>query len=245
MAQTTSLLKTLKKVLKAHGLTYAKVAPLIGLSEASVKRIFAEERLSLQRLDQICQIMDMEISDLVQEMGEQQVRLQRLTSEQEKELTQDVKLLLVTVCALNKWSMGDILEHFLLDESECIQYLAKLDRLKIIELLPKNKIKLLVAPNFNWIENGPIQRFFLGHIGQEYFDTSFDHNEECLIVLNGMLSQQSNAEFQRKLERLAREFDVLNNDDAALPVNERDGVTVVLGMRGWQYGLFKHLNQLT
>ena len=54
-----------------------------------------------------------------------------------------------------------------------------------------------------------------------------------------MLSFQSNSEFQRKLKRLAREFDALNNDDAALELEERHGTTLVLAMRGWQYGLFK------
>ena len=54
-----------------------------------------------------------------------------------------------------------------------------------------------------------------------------------------MFSSQSNAEFQRKLKRLAREFDVLNNDDAALDLEQRNGVTLVLALRGWQYGLFQ------
>ena len=44
-----------------------------------------------------------------------------------------------------------------------------------------------------------------------------------MIVLNGMLSSQSNAELQRKLRRLAREFDALNNDDAALDLDQRQG----------------------
>jgi hypothetical protein len=56
-----------------------------------------------------------------------------------------------------------------------------------------------------------------------------------------MLSSQSNGEFQRKLKKLAREFDELNNDDAALGLEKRDGVTVVLAMRDWKYGLFESL----
>ena len=35
------------------------------------------------------------------------------------------------------------------------------------------------------------------------------------------------------------EFDLLNNDDAALDLADRNGTTLVLAMRGWQYGLFK------
>jgi DNA-binding Xre family transcriptional regulator len=70
MAQTQQLIETLKKALKAHGKTYQDVAQHLELSEASVKRLFSEKSFSLQRLDQTCQMMDMEITDLVQMMND-------------------------------------------------------------------------------------------------------------------------------------------------------------------------------
>lgn len=241
MPQINALLNTLKKALKAHGLTYADIAPKLDLTEASVKRLFSEQSISLTRLEEICHIMEMEISDLVQMMSEQQPRLQQLTIEQEEEITHDLVLLLITVCMLNRWTLDDIVNFYNLKETECIQKLARLDKLKIIELLPKNKIKLLVATNFSWRNNGPIQTFFQEKIAQEYFKTEFKNQDECLIVLNGMLTSQSNGEFQRKLNKLAREFDDLNNQDAALPIEQRNGTTVVMAMRNWRYGLFKPL----
>lgn len=241
MAQIANLLGTLKKALKSHGITYAHVAAHLHLSEASVKRLFSEQQLSLSRLEQICQLMELEISDLLQLMNEQQPRLQQLSHEQEEEITRDLTLLLVTVCVLNRWTMQNILEWYKLSEHECLQKLIKLDRLKLIELLPRNKIKLRVATNFGWREGGPIQRFFQEKIAQEFFKARFDNTDECLVVLNGMLSPASNQEFQRKLKRFAREFDDLNNQDANLPLAQRNGVTVVLAARSWNYGLFEPL----
>ena len=241
MAQTRELIKTLKTALKAQGKTYADVAVELGLTEASVKRLFSKLSFSLSRLDQVCHLLDMEIADLVQLMNEQQQRLQQLTIEQEKEITGNVILTLVAVCVLNRWRMEDILSYYRISETECVQHLARLDRLKVIELLPKNRIKLLVAPNFSWRENGPIQLFFQKKISQEFFNTRFGREDECLLVLNGMFSSQSNAELQRKLKRLAREFDLLNNDDAALDLENRNGTTLVLAMRDWRYGLFRPL----
>jgi DNA-binding Xre family transcriptional regulator len=239
MAQTRELIKTLKTALKAQGKTYADVAVELELTEASVKRLFSQQSFSLSRLDKVCHLLDMEITDLVQLMNEQQQHLQQLTVEQEKEITDDVTLTLVAVCVLNRWTMDDILSYYHISESECVRHLAKLDRLKVIELLPGNRIRLRVAPNFSWRENGPAQLFFQKKISQEFFDTRFNRDDECLIVLNGMFSTQSNAELQRKLKRLAREFDLLNNDDAALDLEQRHGATLVLAMRGWQYGLFR------
>ena len=149
MAQTNLLIDTLKLSLKAHGKTYVDVSKHLNLSEASVKRLFSERSFSLQRLDEVCQMMNMEITDLVQLMNENNtVHVSGLSEEQEKEIANDLGLLLVTVCVLNRWAMQDIIDYFRLSESECIGYLAKLDKLKLIELLPKNKVKLLVTANF-------------------------------------------------------------------------------------------------
>lgn len=241
MAQTSALLKTLKKELKANGLTYADVAKHLDLAQASIKRLFSEENISLARLDQICQMINLEISDLVKTMSEQQGQLQQLSVEQEQEITKDINLLLITVCVLNKWTMAEIMSHYQMPETACIQKLAKLDKLKIIDLLPGNRIKLLVDSNFGWRENGPIQKFFQQTIGNEYFNSQFEHDDEILLVLNGMLSNQSNGEFQRKIKRLAREFELLNQEDTHLKLNDRHGVTAVLAIRGWRYGLFEHL----
>ena len=243
MAQTSELIKTLKQALKSHGKTYAAVARELGLTEASVKRLFWQKHFSLERLDQICHMLDMEISDLVQLMTEQQHQLQQLTVEQEQEVTDDVTLLVVAICALNKWTMNDIVAFYDISEGECFRKLARLDRLKIIDLLPKNKIKVRVAANFSWRENGPIQSFFQEKIGQNFLGGRFSRDDECLIVLNGMLSPESNAEFQRKLKRLAWEFNLLNSDDSSLKLQQRGGVTVVMAMRGWKYGLLHPLRQ--
>jgi DNA-binding Xre family transcriptional regulator len=234
MSQTTQLIDTLKKTLKAHGQTYADVAEYLQLSEASIKRLFSERSISLQRLDEICQMINIEISDLVQAMNEQHgFHLSELSEQQEKDISKDLGLLLVTVCILNRWPMKEIINNFHLTESACIRYLARLDRLKLIELLPGNRVKLLVAPNFKWRKNGPIQQFFLEKIETDFFNSRFNKNDEKLIVINGMLAESSNIVFQRKMESLAREFDELNADDVGLPFDHRNGVTVVLAMRRW------------
>jgi transcriptional regulator with XRE-family HTH domain len=245
MAQTQQLIDALKRALKAHGLTYSDVAGHLRLSEANVKRLFSKRGFTLERLDQVCQMMGMEISDLVQEMNERAgaSAISALTLEQEAQIAGDIELLLVTVCVLNRWSMRDIIERFHLTEPQCIQHLAKLDRLRLIELLPKNRVKVLVARNFKWQENGPIQRFFQEKIEAEFFSSRFDRQDERLIVVNGMLAESSNLVFQRKMEHLAREFDELNDDDAKLPFDDRNGTTVVIAMRPWSYGLFDTLKK--
>jgi hypothetical protein len=118
-----------------------------------------------------------------------------------------------------------------------------LDRLKIIDLLPGNRIKLLISPNFHWLENGPIQQLFRSRLQDDFFNSRFDRQTERLLVVNGMLSRESNAELQKKMERLAREFDELNDDDAGLSLDQRRGVTMVIAMSDWRFGLFADLRR--
>lgn len=243
MPQTQLLIDTLKHALKANKRTYADVARVLDLSEASVKRLFAERSLSLHRLDQVCESLDMEISDLVELMNRRAQRITQLTAAQEREIAADRILMLVTVCALNRWTLADILARFRLAEPDVMRCLTRLDRLKIIDLLPGNRIKLLIAPNFHWIENGPIQQLFLSRLQDDFFASRFDRPNERLQVVNGMLSPRANALLQKKMERLAREFDELNDEDAELSLDERHGVTMVIALSDWRFGLLSGLKR--
>ena len=67
------------------------------LSEASVKRMFALKRMSAERMDVICAVLEIEVSDLVHKFEQLQHRISRLTEAQEREIVSDPGLLLVAV----------------------------------------------------------------------------------------------------------------------------------------------------
>src|SRR4030095_14005135 len=131
MAQTRALIGALKQVLKSRGLTYAKVARRLRISEATVKRVFARETFTLQRLDEICQLLDIEITDLARMVEHEADRVAQLTLDQEKELVSEPKLLLVAVHALNHWTLDEIVAQYALSKTECIRSLVRLTRLRI------------------------------------------------------------------------------------------------------------------
>ena len=76
-----------------------------------------------------------------------------------------------------------------------------------------------------------------------FSDTELVQMLARLDRLNGMLSPASNRDLQRKMERLAREFDLLNAEDAALPLGEKNGCTVLLALRDWHYQTFASLRR--
>lgn len=243
MSQVGGLLATLKRELRSQGVTYADVAAKLRLSESSVKRLLSEKKLSLDRLELLCQVVGMEISDLVQKMAEERKRLDMLTEEQEREVAEDPRLLLVAVCVLNRWTFEEIVAIYTLDEHECIQHLAKLDRLKLIELLPLNRFRLNVANDFRWIPGGPIQRFFQQEVQPGFMNSSFNGAGERLVFRSGMLSRGSNATLLKKIDRLVSEFKELHDDDAGLPLEERFGSSMLVALRPWELSHFRELRR--
>jgi hypothetical protein len=243
MAQVAALISALKSALKSAQLTYGIVATEMGLSESSVKRKFSREEFSLAEIDQICALCGMDISSLVKLMEQRTGRLQTLTVGQEEEIANDLGLLVVAVCVLNRWTFANIIEFYVFKPHELVQKLAQLDRLRVIELQANNRIKLLVAPNFGWLPNGPIQQVFLQAIQQDFFTARFEQDDHALIVLNGMLCASSNAELRRKMERLAREFEHLNQEDSGQPLANRHGYTMLLALRDWRYQKFAPLRR--
>jgi len=94
MAQVALLITQLKRYLKARGMTYAELAVEVGLSESSIKRMFSRQSFTLERLEQICSVVGLEISDLVELVNAQRPYVTELTPAQEETLLTEPKLLL-------------------------------------------------------------------------------------------------------------------------------------------------------
>lgn len=243
MAQTKALVRALKQVLKSHGVTYAEMARRLGMSEASIKRVFAKGSFTLERLDRVCELLGIEISDLAKIVEHESERVVQLTLQQEKEIVADPKLLLVAVHVLNHWNLDEIVAQYTISKTECIQLLTHLDRLRIIELLPNNRIRVIVGRNFSWLPDGPFQRHFRSQLEANFFESRFDGKGEHLAFVSGMLSRNSNAVIQHHMRRLGAEFTELHDQDVRLPLDERFGTSLLIAVRPWVPEMFKKLQR--
>lgn len=245
MSQTLLLVDTLKKALRQRGLSYVDVARALRLSESSVKRLFAHRDFSLDRVERICTLMKLELTDLLELMHAAEPRISELSEDQERALVSEPKLLLIGILAISFWTAADILQTFKVSKTELVRMLVHLDRLRIIDLLPDNVIKVRLARNFTWRKDGPIQRFFEERIQQQFFKTSFTHHGERRIVVFGALSRRSNQLLQQRLLKLGEEFDALVQEDKALDHPMRTGTTMVLAIRPWEPTQFTELRRRT
>jgi transcriptional regulator with XRE-family HTH domain len=243
MTLRLELIAALKRQLKAQGITYARLAQSLDLSEAAVKRMFSRQALSLVRLEQICAVLGIGLAELAIESRHGQATLAELDAESEDALVRDPALLLALYLVLNRWSETEALARYRFSPVEWTTLLARLDRMGVLELQPNNRVRLRTARNFRWRKGGPMQRFFQQKLLPEYFAKDFDSDDQSLFLLSGMVSASSAAHLQRRLGELAEEFDLLLAQDAGLPAARRQGVSLVLAQRPWSLRLFAGLRR--
>ena len=243
MSQTAAMVDALKRVLRARRVNYAQVAQALRLSEATIKRLFAKNDLSLERFERVCELAGTSIAELARELDSHSGYLSRLTLEQEREIVGNPKLFLAAVCALNHLTLEQIVATYDVARPECIQLLARLDRIRFLELLPGNRIRLKVARTFAWLPDGPIRRFFLDRAEREYFRSRFDAGGEHIAVINGMLSRASSERLIARLKRVAAEFAEMHEDDKRLALGERRPASLLLALRPWELDAFHALRR--
>lgn len=243
MTEIQQLLATVKRLLKASGLTYRDVANATNLSEASVKRLFSTGNVSLDRLVKLCAMLDMTLTELTQEAEASVPRLSRLDESQEAELVSDQKLLLVAVCALNHWRLADIVENYRLNEVECLQRLLRLDRMRLIDLLPGNRIRINVTRDFDWLPGGPIEGYFACHGRDDFLSGAFDGNDESIFFVHGMLTPEARKQFTAQLRKLRRQFASLHDESQHTAIGERHGTAMLLALREWEPPAFHELRR--
>ncbi len=241
--QSQQLIQTLKRQLKAQGITYRQVADALALSEASVKRLLASGQISLQRLESIADLAGLSLGELVQLAQHEPSKIQVLTIEQEHQIANDIVLMMVTISVLSGFTFDELVAHYALEKPVLIQKLAQLDRLRLLELLPNNRIRLRIAPTFHWQANGPIQQFFLRRVAADFLASQFDKDTERLIVHNGLCSAATNHAIQTRMVRFVQEIALLIEDDKNVPLARKHGNTLVLALRQWQFGEFKALSR--
>lgn len=243
MTQITAVCETLKQLLKTKNVTYKQLADSLDLSEANIKRIFSTQSFTLDRLDEICQILGISLTDLFVLTSQKEQKISQLTEEQEEELMRDPKLLLVAVCARDGWTFQEIITQFDLSEHEAIRFFARLDKLKMLQLLPGNKYKLLVAQDFRWIPNGPLEKFMSTKVVTEFMQADFTEQNSFRFYLRGSYSEASLAILIAKLNQLTKDAADLNHQDAKLPLDKRIHAGLLLAMRPWELTLFSNMRR--
>lgn len=226
------IFQALKAHLKARRMTYQDLAKSLELSETTVKRMFVTCDCSLERLEQICHVLQVSLTEIVRSSPRQKNLITQLSLKQEADLVSNKELLLCAVCAMNLWSFEDMVSHLKMSETQCIQLLRKLEDIGFLELHPGCQYRLRVARDFSWIVGGPIMNM-VKRMADEYFDHRFDGPGELIKIVNVRVAERSAESLKRRLEHIAQEYADQVSVDAHLPLAERPPMAVCIAVRQW------------
>ena len=244
MSSTKDLIAALKAELKAAGITYADLAPQLGLAESSVKRMFSHADMPLSRIDEVLRVLRMDFADLARRIADAQPLRRELSLEAERAVVGDPKLLLMAICCLCHWTVDQIVATYTYSDADAVKYLAQLDRLGVIELRPMNRYRLLLAKTFRWLPRGPVMSFFREHVVDDYFDTGFDAEGELLMLVHGQIGRSLANAFNERLARVAQDFAQQHLADQKLPADQKRPYTLLIGMRSWLFEAFRDLRRV-
>lgn len=205
----------LKRTLRARGMTYADLGREMGLSEPSVKRIFAQKDTKISRLFDICAILDVPFADIVARAARTKDTPSYLALETEMALAADPLLFYVFVLLRETISPSEIKDRLNLGEHALFQMGMQLERLDLVEMRENGAIKVMLSTPLLFRRHGPLHKIvrrlnltFLGHI----IDTP-DSNTKTFVTLSRQMLPDTASEIRKDLQALHEKIAILARQD--------------------------------
>jgi DNA-binding Xre family transcriptional regulator len=237
--QQKRITQALKIILKSKDKKYIEVAQWLGLSESSVKRLFSKGTLTLPQMEALCQKLKLDFVDLVQTANATRPLPTALTLEQEQELVADIDLFRIFYLLFRKWSARQIATAYNMDDVTITRSLLTLEELGLLELLPENRVKLLVSSQLKWLPDGPIATLFRNDVTQDFLAECLEtHPDHLLIFIPCELSEEGARRIKKTLLTFAADVQDVSELEAKVQKRQSKGHGVLLAMRPWVHPLF-------
>jgi transcriptional regulator with XRE-family HTH domain len=236
MDETRQLVDALKRRLRMRGLTYRALAGRIGLSEASVKRIFSERSFTLKRLEQVCGALEISVAELVRMVEKDNGRATTLSLEQEQALARDPALLSYFYLLLNGWTEPEIQRGYEFEELQIQGLRNRLVELGLIESLPKRRHRLRINRQIAWRRDGPVRRAYERQVKAEFLQGDFTGPGDFFGWQPAELTTASIEVLKRKLALLYQEFLEMAELDS-MSTKPRHSTALLLAFRPWVFSL--------
>lgn len=236
----------LKRSLKAKNVLYKDLAKALKLSESSVKRILASKSLSLERLEAICNATDISFAEVCRAANfEEGTHAWMMNDEQEKALAENPRLLHYYMLLHDGKTPQKVEKEFEISSAEAKKFLFQLDRLNLIELHPRDRVKIKRRGSLRFRREGAVGRVLFAQTKSHYLNYEFGNIENDFIRFSLLhLSVAALAKFRTKLERLTLEIQEESRfeKDTSGPLKD---IGILLSFRPWQYSYMDSLKKRT
>jgi transcriptional regulator with XRE-family HTH domain len=149
----------LKLLLKKKNITYEMLAEQMECSVPTVTRFLGTEELTLTRLLQLCEILDIDLADVQNLMASEKAPNESFTPEQETFLVKNKNILSFLMKLFSDETPKQIAEKYKLTAKATDKYLMALEKQNLIRVTGKQKVKTVFKslPTFG---DGPLGRAY-------------------------------------------------------------------------------------
>lgn len=236
MSQIDQFLAALKRALKAKNVIYRDLAESLNLSESSVKRILADKSISLERIDEICKACDISFSEVCRNANfEEDVANYLMSKEQEKVLAENPRLLHFFILLNDGLSPLKIEKDFEITNNESKKLLLQLDKLNLIELHPRDRVKMKnKTGTLRFRRDGAVGKVLFAQTKNNYLNYDFESEQDYIRFSSNSFPPESMAKFKKKFDKLVAEI----QEEGRLVASDTKGATdvgILLAYRPWKY----------
>lgn len=243
MSQIDLFLKSFKSTLKAKQWNYRQVAEALNMSESSVKRLLSNKKLSLDRIEKICEATNISFAEICKQADWQdEDPYLTLSYEQEKLLSESPRLLHYFTLLTEGLKPQKIEKDYQITAVEAKKFLFTLDKANLIELHPKDKVKLIKNGLFRFRREGPVGTVLFRQIKEAYLYSDFKGSDECFRFAMRHVSPAALGKLKSKIEKLYLELEEDANFEMKVD-NSNKEYGILFAFRPWQYSIMNELKR--
>ncbi|WP_157221153.1 helix-turn-helix domain-containing protein [Flavisphingomonas formosensis] len=231
-SQSKLLKNVLKQQIRNRGLRYQDIAEHLGISVMTVKRYLNSDRVPIEALEEIGSCLGLSLIELAEiaKANDGRNKLD-LEFQQESALASDHGLALLRLLLYSGMTVEEIIAEYGVDEPTLIQLLTHLDRLKLIELLPGNRVRIRGSRHIEWKAGGPMRYEIENDIRNHFVKMDFANTEEFFGYETARLSESSILQIEDQMRQLVRNVRILHQIDQTLRSDQKQWYTVLVCKR--------------
>ena len=203
--QSIAVANALKQALHREGVRNRDIAERLGVGIATVKRWLSGQGLTVDRLEDLCELASLTMAELVEQASAPNVSI-HLTLRQERELIAEDLLGFLFFSLLNGWPPDVFQREFEVSDELMSDYLNRLWRLGLIELSGSGRVRPMTGRRIIWRPGGPMARHFEKHIKPLFVGMDFGAPDALYVSDIAKLSPAGVRQIASLMERVRIEF---------------------------------------
>lgn len=166
-----AIMASLREHASAKGYTQIVLAKKLNVSLPTLKRWLAGKAVTLENLKRLADSVGVSFVDLAAAVEDKEGTRLQYTIEQEEQLAKNPELLAFFDYLIRGYSPMNVQKKFLLSTVFLERCLSRLDKLGLIDWLPKNKAALKFVGEPQWRKGGPLAKRFGDQIRSEFLSS--------------------------------------------------------------------------